>query len=99
MELIVLVIYFPYSHFHVTILDTIYCKYEYIYIYICTNIIDVIMETVEVNGKITRLEGAEKRSSFIDLFHLPTLMNNFLFIDNIYVTLQSSTCLCIKVGK
>jgi len=28
----------------------------------------------------------------IDLFHLPTLMHKFLFIDNMYVTLQSSTC-------
>jgi len=29
---------------------------------------------------------------FIDLFHLPTLMHNSLFINNMYVTLQSSTC-------
>jgi len=50
----------------------------------------------------------------IELFHLPTLMHNSLFINNIYVTLLSSTCfehsrvtyillmnkeLCIKVGK
>ena len=27
-----------------------------------------------------------------DLFHLPTLMHNSLFINNMYVTLQSSTC-------
>ena len=31
-------------------------------------------------------------SIFKYLFHLPTLMHNFLFINNIYVTLQSSTC-------
>jgi hypothetical protein len=34
-------------------------------VYIRTNIIDVIMKTVEVNGEITRLEGAEKHSSFM----------------------------------
>ena len=28
----------------------------------------------------------------IDLFHLPTLMHNSLFINNMYVTLKSSTC-------
>ena len=28
----------------------------------------------------------------IELFHLPTLMHNSLFINNMYVTLQSSTC-------
>jgi hypothetical protein len=28
----------------------------------------------------------------IDLFHLPTLMHNSLFINNMYVTLYSSTC-------
>ena len=28
----------------------------------------------------------------IDLFHLPTLMQIPLFINNMYVTLQSSTC-------
>ena len=28
----------------------------------------------------------------IDLFHLPTLMHNSLFYNNMYVTLQSSTC-------
>jgi len=27
----------------------------------------------------------------IELFHLPTLMHNSLFINNMYVTLQSST--------
>jgi hypothetical protein len=50
----------------------------------------------------------------IELFHLPTLMHNSLFINNIYVTLLSSKHvedssvtyillmykeLCIKVGK
>ena len=29
---------------------------------------------------------------YVDLFHLPNLMHNSLFIKNIYVTLQSSTC-------
>ena len=28
----------------------------------------------------------------IELFHLPTLMHNSLFINNMYVTLLSSTC-------
>jgi len=28
----------------------------------------------------------------IDLFHLPTLMHNSLFINNTFVSLQSSTC-------
>jgi len=28
----------------------------------------------------------------IELFHLPTLMHNSLFINNMYVTLRSSTC-------
>ena len=28
----------------------------------------------------------------IDLFHLPTLMHNSLFINNMYVTLQPSVC-------
>jgi hypothetical protein len=28
----------------------------------------------------------------IELFHLPTLMHNSLFINNMYVTLPSSTC-------
>jgi len=28
----------------------------------------------------------------IELFYLPTLMQNSLFINNIYVTLLSSTC-------
>ena len=28
----------------------------------------------------------------IDLFHLPTLMHDSLFINNMYVTLQSKTC-------
>ena len=28
----------------------------------------------------------------IELFHLPTLMQNSLFINNMYVTLLSSTC-------
>ena len=28
----------------------------------------------------------------IELFHLPTLMHNSLFIKNVYVTLLSSTC-------
>lgn len=32
----------------------------YIHVCIRTNTIDVLMKTVEVNGKITRLEGAKK---------------------------------------
>jgi len=28
----------------------------------------------------------------IELFHIPTLMHNYLFINTMYVTLQSSTC-------
>jgi len=28
----------------------------------------------------------------LELFHLPTLMHNALFINNMYVTLLSSTC-------
>jgi hypothetical protein len=45
----------------------------------------------------------------IELYHLPTLMHYSLFINNIYVTLQSYSSviyillmnkeLCIKVGK
>ena len=31
-------------------------------------------------------------SKMLELFHLPTLMHNSLFINNMYVTLLSSTC-------
>ena len=60
-----------------------------------------IKESLRTSSRGTRLESwLSKRclpqwfpyTIYVDLFHLPTLMQNSLFIKNMYVTLQSSTC-------
>jgi len=38
-------------------------------------------------GFIFRTLGQQAKKKTIDLFHLPTLMHNSLFINNMYVTL------------
>ena len=66
----------------------------------CTRDADVHLMHIAKSAIVPITLKTRKRNFFmfltvyhsIDLFHLPTLMHKSLFINNMYVTLQSSTC-------
>jgi len=53
--------------------------------------IKILCTRVWLDQNYTEVQWKAKLS-LLELFHLPTLMHNSLFINNMYVTLLSSTC-------
>ena len=51
-----------------------------------------IMQKVNVENALILIGLRTGTYMFVELFHVQTIMHNSLFINNMYVTLLSSTC-------